>query len=84
MLELTEQLYPSLRLYLYDARRIYSAPITIFGPLFAVVYLGSNYLAFRDVDRIDVITRHFDRLIREADVGSRNIGNVLRAHLDAL
>ncbi|MEO0486567.1 MAG: helix-turn-helix transcriptional regulator [Pseudomonadota bacterium] len=70
--ELYDQLYPSLRLHLFDARRIFSAPITIFGPLLAVIYLGSNYLAFRDVSRVDLITRHFDRLVREAVIGDRD------------
>ena len=70
--ELHNQLYPTLRLHLFDARRLFSAPVTIFGPLLAVIYLGSNYLAFRDSDRVDIITRHFDRLVREADIGDRD------------
>ena len=39
---LVQQLYPSLRLSLFNARRVYSAPITIFGPLLAVIYLGQK------------------------------------------
>ncbi|MEM1236624.1 MAG: helix-turn-helix transcriptional regulator [Pseudomonadota bacterium] len=69
---LHDQLYPTLRLHLFDARRLFSAPVTIFGPLLAVIYLGANYLAFRDSDRVDTITRHFDRLVREADIGDRD------------
>ncbi|MEM6479557.1 MAG: helix-turn-helix transcriptional regulator [Pseudomonadota bacterium] len=71
--ELHEQLYPRLRLHLFDARRLFSAPVTIFGPLLGVIYLGSNYLAFRDSDRVDLITQHFDRLVREAVIGDREI-----------
>ncbi len=70
--ELHAQLYPTLRVHLYDARRIYSAPVTIFGPLLAVVYLGRNYLAFRDSERVQSITQHFDGLVREAAVPSRD------------
>ncbi|MEM9350526.1 MAG: helix-turn-helix transcriptional regulator [Pseudomonadota bacterium] len=70
--ELHDQLYPTLRIHLFDARRLFSAPITIFGPLLAVIYLGSNYLAFRDSDRVDLITRHFDRMVREAEIGDRD------------
>ncbi|MEL6689371.1 MAG: helix-turn-helix transcriptional regulator [Pseudomonadota bacterium] len=70
--ELHDQLYPRLRLHLFDARKIFSAPVTIFGPLLAVLYLGSNYLAFRDNERVDLITDHFDRLVREAEIGSRD------------
>ncbi len=71
-LELSDQLYPTLRLYLFDARMLYSAPVTIFGPLLAVIYLGRNYLAFRDTERIDAFTRHFDTLVREAQITSRD------------
>jgi transcriptional regulator with XRE-family HTH domain len=71
---LHDQLYPSLRIFLYDARKLYSAPITVFGPLLAVLYLGHNYLAFRDVERVDAIMRHFDTLVREAEVSARQFG----------
>ncbi|MEQ8258244.1 helix-turn-helix domain-containing protein [Roseovarius confluentis] len=73
LLEITEQLYPRLRLYLFDARRLYSAPITVFGPLLAVLYIGRNYLAFRDTERVEALTLHFDALIREASVGARDL-----------
>ena len=74
------ELYPSLRIYLFDARRVFSAPITVFGPLLAVLYLGRNYLAFRDRARVTEFTKHFDWLVREASVGSREFP----AHLDHL
>jgi transcriptional regulator with XRE-family HTH domain len=76
---LHDQLYPSLRLYLFDARRVFSAPVTVFGPLLAVLYLGSNYLAFRDSARVQAITRHFDRLVREAEVPARALPEFLDA-----
>lgn len=81
-LELAEQLYPRLRVYLFDAQRLYSAPVTIFGPLLAVFYAGSHYLAFRDRARIDIFTAHFDHLIREADLTARHLPTHLR-HLRA-
>ncbi|MEM8774631.1 MAG: helix-turn-helix transcriptional regulator [Pseudomonadota bacterium] len=73
LLELSEQLYPRLRLYLFDARRLFSAPITIFGPLLAVLYIGRNYMAFRDRERVQALTTHFDHLIREAYISARDI-----------
>lgn len=79
-LALSEQLYPRLRIYLFDAMRLYSAPLTIFGPLLCVFYAGSHYLAFRDRDRIETFTTHFDTLIREADLTARD----LPAHLRSL
>ena len=77
-IELNETLFPRLRLYLFDARRIFSAPITIFGPLLAVFYAGSNYIAFRDSARVQAFTTHFDRLVREATVSDRDLTNHLR------
>ena len=75
--ELCASLYPRLRIYLFDARQIYSAPVTVFGPLLAVVYVGRNYLAFRDTARVRAFSDHFDHLVREARVTSR----ALPAHL---
>ena len=72
-----QQLYPRLRLYLFDARRLYSAPVTLFGPLLCVFYAGSHYLAFRDSDRIQTFTTHFDRLVREASLTARQIPDYL-------
>lgn len=80
MLSLHNGLYPTLRLHLFDARRLYSAPVTVFGPLLAVLYIGQTYLAFRDTERVQFMTRHFDLLVREATISSRD----LPAHLTAL
>ena len=76
---LSTQLYPRLRLYLFDARRLFSAPVTIFGPLLAVIYLGRNYLAFRDTERVQAITMHFDNLVREASVSARDLADHIRS-----
>ena len=81
---LVQQLYPSLRLSLFDARRIYSAPITIFGPLLAAIYLGQKYLVFRDQERISALTQHFDGLIREAHIGSRGLPHFIQTLLDEI
>lgn len=78
LIQLTSQLYPSLRLYLFDARRVFSAPVTIFGPLLAVVYLGRHYLAFRDSARVQSISQHFDWLVKEAAFSAREVPQHLR------
>lgn len=78
LISLTEQLYPSLRIYLFDARRVFSAPLTVFGPLLAVVYLGRHYMAFRDSARVDSLTQHFDWLVREAALSARDVTAHLR------
>ena len=73
LIAVTGQLYPGLRLYLFDARRLYSAPVTIFGSLLAVLYLGRNYMVFRDIERVQAMTQHFDGLVREASVTARGL-----------
>lgn len=78
LIALVDALYPSLRIYLFDARRMFSAPITVFGPFLAVVYLGSHYLALRDPERIAVLSRHFDRLVRDAGMAARDLPGHLR------
>ncbi len=69
---LCEEFYPSLRLYCFDARRVFSAPITIFGPLMAAIYVGRVYLAFRESQRVKSLSTHFDWLVREAVVDARD------------
>jgi len=78
-LKFCEQLYPRLRIYLFDAQRLYSAPITIFGPLLSVFYVGTYYLVFRDKERINHFTQHFDGLIREADIAARDVSDFLKS-----
>ena len=78
---LTRQLYPRLRIYLFDARKLYSAPITIFGPLLAVLYSGGHYLAFRDRDRIERLTLHFDELVRAAARTAREFPDHLEGQI---
>ena len=65
--------YPRLRLSLFDARHIFSAPVTIFGPLLAVIYVGRFYLAFREGRRLQNLTEHFDQLVREATIDGRDV-----------
>ncbi|MEX6505385.1 helix-turn-helix domain-containing protein [Jiella sp. M17.18] len=72
MRRLTEELYPSLRLYLFDRKKVFSAPVTIFGPLQASVYVGRFYLIFRERRQVLELTRHFDGLVREADFEAKH------------
>ncbi len=74
-----EDNYPSLRLFLYDERRVFSAPITVFGPLLGVIYVGNFYLALRSKERVRQLAAHFDGLIREATVDARDVGKWLKA-----
>lgn len=73
--DLHAQLYPSLRLHVFDKRQLFSAPVTVFGPLLAAIYIGQNYLVFRDTDRVVAITRHFDALVKAATIGQRDLSS---------
>lgn len=77
LIALAERLYPSLRLYAYDARQVFSAPVTVFGPRLAVIYMGSDYVAFRDTARVGRITEHFDSLVRAARISARDMPGYL-------
>jgi len=77
LIQLSAQLYPRLRVYQFDARKLYSAPVTIFGPLLAVFYAGGHYMAFRDRQRIETFAQDFDVLIREANHTARDFPSLL-------
>lgn len=72
-----DQLYPSLRIFQFDAHQVFSAPMTVFGPLMAVIYLGLHYIVFRDSTRVQAMTNHFDWLIRESTIDARDFGTNL-------
>lgn len=73
LIRMATELYPSLRLYLFDAHRVFSSPVTVFGPHLAAVYLGRQYIVFRDPGRVASISQHFDWLVREAPFGARAV-----------
>lgn len=66
MIALGDELYPTFRWFLYDGRRHFSAPYTIFGPQRAAIYIGDMFFVFSATEQIRVLTRHFDNLIRAA------------------
>lgn len=70
MARLLDDLYPSFRLYLYDGRMRYSIPYTIFGSLRAAIYVGDMYLVLNATQPVRTLTRHFDSLIRAADINA--------------
>ncbi len=74
-----EEMFPRLRIFLFDAHKVYSAPVTIFGPNLAVIYVGQCYLAFREAERVKSLTHHFDWLVREATVDARHVAAHIRS-----
>ena len=84
LIALTEELYPTFRLYLYDLRQTWSAPFSVFGHVRAAVYLGPAYLVLNASEHIRLLSRRFDDLIRSASVQPHAIGDYLRSLLEAV
>ena len=78
MIELCEELYPTFRWFLYDARERYATAITIFGLQRAVVYLGQMYLVLTGEQHVLTFVAHFDDLIRAAVVQPPDVPRLLR------
>ena len=78
MADLVEELYPSFRLHLFDARTHFSAPYTVFGSTRAAIYMGDLYLVLNATDPIRTLTRHFDGLIRGASVQAHEVAGWIR------
>ncbi|MDX1711530.1 MAG: helix-turn-helix transcriptional regulator [Rhodovibrionaceae bacterium] len=77
MAELTQELYPTFRWFLYDGLQHFSVPITIFGPKRAVVYVGDMFFVFNATEHVRVLTGHFDGLIRHAVVQPTEVPDFL-------
>jgi len=76
-----DQMFPRLRIFFFDAHRVFSSPVTVFGPNLAVVYVGQCYLAFREIERVKSLSNHFDWLVREAVVDARNVPSYIRSFM---
>lgn len=77
MRDLVEELYPSLRLYLFDGLTHYSAAYTLFGPLRGALFAGQLYFVFNTTQHVRVLTRHFDKLVRAAVVQAHECAEFL-------
>ena len=77
MITLVDELYPTFRWFLFDGSRRYAAPVTVFGPKRAALYLGQLYLVLTSAEHVRTLSRHFDSLIRDADVQPTSMGNHL-------
>ena len=82
MIELTGELYPTFRWFMFNGRKTFTAPYTIFGPLRAAVYMGKMFFVFNSTEHIRVLTRHFDNLIREAVIQPNESCGFIRSLLD--
>ncbi|MEO1328325.1 MAG: helix-turn-helix transcriptional regulator [Pseudomonadota bacterium] len=72
MAALLDELYPTVRLFLFDERAAFSAPYTVFAMRRAALYLGDIYLVLNARAQIQALARHFDGLIRGAEIDARD------------
>lgn len=82
MVELTDELYPGFRWFLYDGKETYSASFTIFGPLRATLFLGHLYVVVNSIEHIRKLTERFDDLIRMTIVHPHEIHSTLKSLID--
>lgn len=75
---LLDELYPSFRLFLYDERIAFAAPYTVFGTKRAALYIGDVYLVLNARQHIQALSRHFDGLIRIAEIDARDAIHFVR------
>jgi transcriptional regulator with XRE-family HTH domain len=68
MAELVRELYPTFRWFLYDGLLRYAAPMTIFGPKRAALYIGDMYLVLTGTEHVRALAGRFDDLIRSSVV----------------
>ncbi len=79
MARLTDELYPTFRLFLFDGKQNFSAPFTVFGPRRASIYLGEAYLVLNAKDAVASLARRFDDLVRYAVVHPHEIPKFCKA-----
>jgi transcriptional regulator with XRE-family HTH domain len=84
MASLIDELYPTFRLFLYDAREAYAAPYTLFGPLRAALYIGDMFLVVNSTEHIRALAAHFDHLIRIARFGPDRVAGKITALLKTI
>lgn len=75
--EVCAEVYPTLRLHLYDGREAFAAPFTVFGRNRAALYLGEAYLVVTSNEQVGALTRLFDNLVRRAVVGPDRVHETL-------
>ena len=66
--DLTYELYPTFRWFLFDGRQHYSVPVTVFGTRRAALYVGRMFLVFTTDEHVQAMSQNFDALIRAATI----------------
>jgi hypothetical protein len=75
---MVETLYPAFRMYLFDGRKRFAPPMTLFGYTRAAVYAGEVYLLIRSKRLIRDLAQGFDGHIRAAEVHAHEAADWVR------
>ncbi len=76
---MVDELYPAFRMYLFDGRKRFAPPMTLFGYTRAAVYAGEVYLLVRSKRLIREIAQGFDGHIRAAEIHAHEAADWVRA-----
>ncbi len=74
-----DELYPAFRMYLFDGRKRFAPPMTMFGYTRAAVYAGEVYLLIRSKRLIRELAQGFDGHIRAAEIHAHEAADWVRA-----
>jgi len=74
-----DELYPAFRMYLFDARKSFAPPMTVFGYHQAAIYAGDIYLLVRTKHLVRELAHTFDAQIRRAEIHAHEAASWVRA-----
>lgn len=74
-----DELYPAFRMYLFDGRKHFAPPMTIFGYLRVAIYAGEIYMLVRSKQLVHDLAHAFDAQIRNAEVHAHEAAAWVRA-----
>ena len=78
IVQTVDELYPAFRMYLFDGRKRFAPPMTLFGYTRAAVYAGEVYLLIRSKRLIRELAQGFDGHIRAAEVHAHEAAEWVR------
>lgn len=78
MADLLDEMYPSVRLYLFDGLKGFLLPQILFGYQRAAIFAGEVYLMINARQTIRDLARGFDGQVRAAAVQAHEIGDFMR------
>ncbi len=76
---MVDELYPAFRMYLFDGRKRFAPPMTLFGYTRAAVYAGDVYLLIRSKRLIRELAQGFDGHIRAAEIHAHEAAEWMRS-----